>query len=73
MLRGAIGYLLGMVCCFLMVANYFNSLFTGEYVNFIVSIIISVILFIVLMIWCHKHHVKMRNKYYGRFKNKRTW
>lgn len=69
MLRGAIGYLLGMFCCFLMVA----SSSTGEYGDFIVSIILSVILFIVLMIWCHKHHVKMRNKYYGRFKNKRTW
>ena len=73
MLRGAIGYLLGMVCCLLMVANYFKSPLTGKHGDFIVSIILSVILFIMLMIWCHKHHVKMRNKYYDRFKNKRTW
>lgn len=73
MLRGAIGYLLGVICCFLMVTNYIESSVTGEYGEFIVSTIISVVIFIVLMIWCHKHHVKMRNKYYDRFRNGRTW
>ena len=73
MLRGAIGYFLGVICCFLMVTNYIESSVTGEYRDFIVSIIISIVMFIVLIIWCHKHHVKMRNKYYDRFRNGRTW
>lgn len=73
MLRGAIGYFLGVICCFLMVTNYIEGSITSEYGEFIVSIVISVIVFIVLMVWCHKHHVKMRNKYYDRFRNGRTW
>ena len=73
MLRGAIGYFLGIFCCFLMVTNYIESSVTGEYGEFIVSIAISVVLFAILMIWCHKHHVKMRNKYYDKIRNGRTW
>lgn len=73
MLRGAIGYFLGIFCCFLTVTNYIESSVTGEYGEFIVSIIISVVMFIVLMIWCHKHHIKMRNKHYEKLRGKFGW
>lgn len=73
MLRGAIGYFLGVICCFLMVTNYIECSLTGDYGEFIVSIVVSVVLFVILMFWCHKHHVKMRNKYYDKFKKGRTW
>ena len=56
-----------------MVTNYIESSVTGNYGEFIVSIAISVVLFAILMIWCHKHHVKMRNKYYDKIRNGRTW
>jgi uncharacterized protein YacL len=67
-LRGAIGFILGMCCNFFVVASFVESSATCDYTDFIITCIVTLVVFVTFMFWCHKHHLKMRNKYYNRFK-----
>jgi uncharacterized protein YacL len=66
MLRGLIGFILGMICGVFTI----SSCHIPEYLIF--WIVIDVIVLTVLLIWCHKHHIKKRDEYHdkirGRFK-----
>ncbi len=66
MLRGLIGFILGMICGVFTISSYL----IGD--SLIIWVIIDVIVLIVLLIWCHKHHIKKRDEYHdkirGRFK-----
>ena len=66
MLRGLIGFILGMICGTFTISSYL----IGD--SLIIWVIIDVIVLIVLLIWCHKHHIKKRDEYHdkirGRFK-----
>lgn len=68
MLRGLIGFILGMVCGTFTIASFA----TGD--SPIFWVVIDVIVLTVLLIWCHRHHIKKRDEYHdkirGRFKYK---
>lgn len=65
MLRAIIGYILG----FLSGALVIVAISTAKPDILFFTVIFSIITFIAVAIFTHKHHIKMRNKYYNKLKN----
>lgn len=65
MLRAIIGYVLG----FLSGALVIVVISTAKPDILFFTVIFSIITFIAVAIFAHKHHIKMRNKYYNKLKN----
>ena len=65
MLRAIIGYVLG----FLSGALVIVAISTAKPDILFFTVIFSIITFIVVVIFAHRHHIKMRNKYYNKLKS----
>lgn len=65
MLRAIIGYILG----FLSGALVIIAILSAKPVTVFFTVTFSIITFIAVAIFAHRHHIKMRNKYYNKLKN----
>ena len=65
MLRAIIGYILG----FLSGALVMIAILTAKPDTVLFTVAFSIITFIAVVIFAHRHHIKMRNKYYNKLKN----
>lgn len=65
MLRAIIGYILG----FLSGALVMIAILTAKPDIVFFTVAFSIITFIAVAIFAHRHHIKMRNKYYNKLKN----
>lgn len=65
MLRAIIGYVLG----FLSGALVMIAILAAKPDTVFFTVAFSIITFIAVVIFAHRHHIKMRNKYYDRLKN----
>ena len=65
MLRAIIGYVLG----FLSGASTMVAIITATPSAIFFAVTFSIITFIAVVIFAHRHHIKMRNKYYNKLKN----
>lgn len=65
MLRAIIGYILG----FLSGALVIVAISTAKPDILFFTVIFNIITFIAVVIFAHRHHIKMRNKYYNKLKN----
>ena len=64
MLRAIIGYILG----FLSGALVIVAISTAKPDILFFTVIFSIITFVAAVVFAHRHHIKMRNKYYDRLK-----
>ena len=64
MLRAIIGYVLG----FLSGASTMVAIITATPSAIFFAVTFSIIIFIAVVIFAHRHHIKMRNKYYDNLK-----
>ena len=64
MLRGLIGYLLGMV----LGAFTVSSFVMGD--SPIFWVVIDILALGLLLFWCHKHHIKKRDEYHDKIRGK---
>lgn len=64
MLRAIIGYILG----FLSGALVMIAILTAKPDTVFFTVTFSIITFIAVVIFAHRHHIKMRNKYYDNLK-----
>ena len=64
MLRAIIGYVLG----FLSGASTIVAIITATPSTIFFTVIFSIITFIAAAVFAHKHHIKMRNRYYDNLK-----
>lgn len=65
MLRAIIGYILG----FLSGALTMVAIIIATPSAIFSAVTFSIITFIAVVIFAHRHHIKMRNKYYNKLKN----
>lgn len=65
MLRAIIGYVLG----FLSGISVFVAVVTATPSAIFSAVAFSVITFTAAVVFAHRHHIKMRNKYYDRLRN----
>jgi hypothetical protein len=69
MLKGLIGFVLGMTCGAFTIISFANG---DSYLIF--WIIFDVIVLATFLFWCYRYHIKKRNEHYdkirGRFKYK---
>lgn len=65
MLRAIIGYILG----FLSGALVMIAILAAKPDTVLFTVAFSIITFIAVVIFAHRHHIKMRNKYYNKLKN----
>ena len=65
MLRAIIGYILG----FLSGALVMIAILAAKSDIIFFTITFSIITFIAVVIFAHRYHIKMRNKYYNKLKN----
>ena len=65
MLRAIIGYILG----FLSGALVIVAILAAKPDTVFFTVTFSIITFIAAAIFAHRHHIKMRNKYYNKLKN----
>lgn len=65
MLRTIIGYILG----FLSGALVMIAILAAKPDTVFFTVTFSTITFIAVAIFAHRHHIKMRNKYYNKLKN----
>lgn len=65
MLRAIIGYILGFLSGTLVIIAILSA--KPDTVFFTVAF--SIITFIAVVIFAHRHHIKMRNKYYNKLKS----
>lgn len=65
MLRAIIGYILG----FLSGALVMIAILAVKPDSVFFTVAFSIITFIAVVIFAHRHHIKMRNKYYDKLKN----
>lgn len=65
MFRAITGYVLG----FLSGASTMVAIITVTPSAIFFAVTFSVITFIAAVVFAHRHHIKMRNKYYDRLKN----
>lgn len=65
MLRAIIGYILG----FLSGALVMIAILAVKPDSVFFTVAFSIITFIAVVIFAHRHHIKMRNKYYNKLKN----
>lgn len=65
MLRAIIGYVLG----FLSGASTMVAIITATPSAIFSAVTFSIITFVAAAVFAHRHHIKMRNKYYDRLKN----
>lgn len=65
MLRAIIGYILG----FLSGALVMIAILAAKPDTMFFTVTFSIITFIAVVIFAHRHHIKMRNKYYNKLKN----
>lgn len=65
MLRAIIGYVLG----FLSGALVMIAILIAKPDTVFFTVIFSITTFIAVVIFAHRHHIKMRNKYYDKLKN----
>lgn len=65
MLRAIIGYILG----FLSGALVMIAILAAKPDTVFFAVAFSIITFIAVAIFAHRHHIKMRNKYYDKLKN----
>lgn len=66
MLRTIIGYVLG----FLSGISVFVAVVTATPSAIFSAVTFSIITFVSAVVFAHRHHIKMRNKYYDRLKNR---
>ena len=64
MLRGLIGFIVGAGCGVFTFASFMME--GAEAAS--VWIAIDIISLAALLIWCHKHHIKMRDKYHDKIR-----
>ena len=64
MLRAIIGYILG----FLSGALIMIAILAAKPDTVFFTVTFSIIIFITVVIFAHRHHIKMRNKYYDNLK-----
>ena len=64
MLRAIIGYILG----FLSGALVIVAILAAKSNIIFFTVIFSIIIFIAVVIFAHRHHIKMRNRYYDNLK-----
>ena len=65
MLRAIIGYVLG----FLSGASIMVAIIAATPSAIFSAVTFSIITFVAAAVFAHRHHIKMRNKYYDRLKN----
>lgn len=65
MFRAIIGYILG----FLSGALVMITILAAKPDTVFFTVAFSIITFIAVVIFAHRHHIKMRNKYYSKLKN----
>lgn len=65
MLRAIIGYILGFLSGVLVMI----AILAAKPDTVFFTVTFSTITFIAVAIFAHKHHIKMRNKYYNKLKN----
>lgn len=65
MLRAIIGYVLG----FLSGVSVIVAIVTDTPSAIFSAVTFSIITFVAAVVFAHRHHIKMRNKYYDRLKN----
>lgn len=65
MLRAIIGYVLG----FLSGASTMVAIITATPSAVFSAATFSIITFVAAIVFAHRHHIKMRNRYYDRLKN----
>lgn len=65
MLRAIIGYVLG----FLSGASTMVAIIAATPSAIFSAVTFSIITFVAAVVFAHRHHIKMRNKYYDRLKN----
>lgn len=65
MLRAIIGYILGLLSGALVMI----AILAAKPDTVFFTVTFSIITFIAVVIFAHRHHIKMRNKYYNKLKN----
>lgn len=65
MLRAIIGYVLG----FLSGASTMVAIITATPSAIFFAVTFSIITFVTAVVFAHRHHIRMRNKYYDKLKN----
>lgn len=65
MLRAIIGYVLG----FLSGISVLVAIVTATPSAIFSAVAFSIITFVAAVVFAHRHHIKMRNKYYDRLRN----